>query len=182
MAEDFPREIPDQIAFLSYKIAELERRARNRRRPGSIAEIDHDKGLYKVKLSEQDGKPYLTGWINPRQAGAAGVKIDVLLYEGENVDVISESGDLTDAQIDLSTYSEKNGRENDGTPLHIKVDGDAKLIAGKFIIQAAVDITGDVKISGAFNVEGSSFTHNGKNVGSDHGHETAPPGPPGPPI
>src|SRR5690606_36729298 len=115
------------------------------------------------------------GWIKPRPLGAGNVKIDVILKHGEQVDVVSESGELTDARIEMSDYSDANARENTSTPLHIKVDGDAVIIAGKLKITADVEITGDTTIAGALDVTGGSFTHNGVNVGSDHSHITAPP-------
>lgn len=31
-------------------------------------------------------------------------------------------------------------------------------------------------------IEGGTFTHDGKNIGKDHGHVSAPPGSPGPPV
>lgn len=183
-----PRTLEEQIAELYRRDAERTRRDRNRRRTGTVKEGPDDKGRYRVVLSEQDGKPYQTGWIKPRPLGAGNVKFDVILKHGEQVDVVSESGDMTDARIEMSDYSNDNPRENTDKPLHIKVDGDAVIIAGRVLITADVEITGDttitgdVAIAGAFDVEGGSFTHNGKNVGSTHGHVTAPEGPPGPPV
>ena len=171
-----PRTLEEQIAELYRRDAERTRRDRNRRRTGTVVEGPDDSGRYRIKLSEQGGKPFLSGWIRPRSLGAGNVKIDVVLKRGEQVDVVSESGDMTDARIEMSDYSEMNPRENDATPLHIKVDGEAVIIAGK------VKITADVEIAGRLDVTGSGLTHNGKNVGSDHGHVTAPPGPPGPPV
>lgn len=88
----------DQITDLYVRMAELERRNRNRRRKGTIAEVSDDKSKYRVKLSEQAGKPYLTPWIKARTLAAGGVKVDVLYSVGEQVDVVSENGEMTDAQ------------------------------------------------------------------------------------
>lgn len=120
------------IEQLGFRIADIERRERNRRRKGKIAEISDDKSKYRVELSQQDGKPYLTPWIKARTLSAGGVKVDVLYSVGEQVDVVSESGDLADAQIDFSTYSDDNARENGDTPLHIKI--------GDTVIEAAGDV------------------------------------------
>ncbi|UNK36571.1 phage baseplate assembly protein V [Shinella sp. H4-D48] len=118
-----PDNLPDQIANIYGRLAEIERRGRNRKRTGKVAEVGtgDNAGKYRVKLGEQGGKPYLTPWIRPRTLGAGGVKIDVILSAGEQVDVHSESGDLADATIDLSTYSEENARENADVPFHIKI-------------------------------------------------------------
>ena len=108
--------LANHIEELGFKVSEIERRERNRRRKGKIAEISDDKSKYRVELSQQDGKPYLTPWIKARTLAAGGVKIDVLYSVGEQVDVVSESGELSDAQIDFSTYSDDNARENGDTP------------------------------------------------------------------
>ncbi|MFJ6324081.1 MULTISPECIES: phage baseplate assembly protein V [unclassified Rhizobium] len=124
----------DQIADMLHRIAELERRNRNRRRKGTVAEVSDDKSKYRVKLSDQNGKPYLTPWIKARTLAAGGVKVDVLYQAGEQVDVVSESGDIADAQIDFSTYSDANARENKDMPLHIKI-GDTVLEASSSLVK-----------------------------------------------
>ncbi|WP_234186417.1 hypothetical protein [Shinella sp. NM-101] len=117
-----PKAFTDQVADLYHRIAELERRARNRRRSGLVADGPDSQGRYRIALSSQDGKPFLTGWIKARTLGAGGAKIDVVFAKGEQVDVTSESGDLTDAVIDMATYSTASARENaENVPLHIKI-------------------------------------------------------------
>jgi phage baseplate assembly protein gpV len=139
-----PNTLPDIIADLYGRVGDIERRARNRKRTGTIEEVGtgDNAGLYRVKLSEQDGKPFLTDWLKTRQMGAAGVKIDVMLTQGEQVDVISESGDLTDAQIDLSTYSDQNKRANtDSAPLHIKIDDTVHVMTSNSVHTTSQGIT-----------------------------------------
>lgn len=143
--------LPDQIADIVYRLAELERRDRNRRRTGTIHEVSDDGSKYRVKLSEQNGKPYLTDWIRPRTLAAGGVKIDVRYTKGEQVDVVSENGDMTDAKIDFSTYSDDNPRENTDAALHIKI-GDTVIEAsgGQAKVSSPVVIvsSGDVRLGG----------------------------------
>jgi phage baseplate assembly protein gpV len=161
-----PTRLPDQIADLYMRLGEIERRARNRKRTGTIAQVDHDKGRYRVKLSGGDSNPFLTGWIKPRQLGAGLVKIDVLLKEGEQVTVLSESGDLTDAEIDLSTYSDQNPRKNSSTPLLITIDGALFGMSSDGIELKA----GKIKISGDVDIGDGYLRHNNRNVGDDHEH------------
>lgn len=165
-----PRTLEVQIAELYRRDAERTRRDRNRRRTGTVKEGPDGKGRYRVLLSSQGGKEFLTGWIKPRIAAGGQVKIDVLLKSGEQVDVVSESGDMTDARIEMSDYSEANPRENEATPLHIQVDGDAVIIAGK------LKITADVEIAGRVDITGESVTHNGKDIGDTHKHGGVSPG------
>lgn len=132
-----PNNLPDQIADLHFRIGEIERRARNRRRKGTVAEVSDDKSKYRVKLSEQGKEPFLTPWIKARTVAAGGVKMDILHSVGEQVDVVSENGDMTDAQIDFSIYSDANARENTDLPFHIKI--------GETVIEASPDF---VKVTG----------------------------------
>ncbi len=119
-----PNTLPDQVADIYGRLAEIERRARNRKRTGTIVEVGtgENAGKYRVQLSEQGEQPYLSPWMKSRTIGAAGVKFDITRTVGEQVDVVSESGDLTDAVIDMSTYSDENARENtSNVPVHVTV-------------------------------------------------------------
>lgn len=147
-----PNTIEGQIADLYHRHAESERRARNRKRTGTVVEGPDDKGRYRVKISEQGGTPYLSPWVKPKTYAAGGVKMDVVYIVGEQVDLVSESGDLTDAVIEMSTYSEANARENTGNvPLHIKIGstviqagGDGVTItAGKIVLDGEVHLGGE---------------------------------------
>lgn len=160
----------DRIMEIERRIAEVERRSRNRRRTGTVAEVDHERGLYRVKLGSENGQDYLTDWIRPKQIAAGQVKIDFLLKQGEQVDVISENGDLTDAMIEGSAYSNTNGRENNGKPLHLVVDGDG------FIKVNRLSIEGNVEIKGSLDVDGERVTHNKTNIGDTHKHGGVLPG------
>lgn len=170
-----PKTLTGQVADLYYRLAEIERRARNRKRTGTIAEVGsgENAGKYRVQLSEQGGKPFLSPWMKARTVGAGGVKIDVVRIVGEQVDVVSESGDLTDASIDLSTYSDENARANgENVPLHIKI-GDAIFEMsgnGLTVTAGTIRLTGDVIIDGPVAISGDSLTHNGANVGDSHIH------------
>lgn len=147
-----PHTYPDQIADIYNRIAEVERRSRNRKRTGTVSEVGtgDNAGKYRVKLSGQNGKAYLSPWIRPRTLGAGGVKIDVILAVGEQVDVHSETGDLADSTIDLSTYSDAHARENTSVPLHIKI-GDTVIAASGdrvTITAGTIVLDGEVHLGG----------------------------------
>lgn len=153
-----PNTLEGQIADLYHRHAESERRARNRKRTGTIAEGPNEKGLYRVKISEQGGTPFLSPWVRPKTYAAGGVKVDVVYSIDEQVDLVSESGDLTDAVIEMSTYSESNARENTGNvPLHIKI--------GSTVIQAGGDsvriTSGTIVLDGEVHLggEGGQLLH-----------------------
>lgn len=139
-----PRTHGEQMADLYLRIAEIERRSRNRKRKGKVAEIGtgENAGKYRVQFSEQDGKPFLSGWIRSRVLGGGATKIDVMRKVGEQVDVLSESGDLTDAEIDLASYSDENARENgENVPLHIKIGDTILALSGDSITANGSSVT-----------------------------------------
>lgn len=166
-----PRTLPEQVADVYRRLGELERRDRNRKRTGKVKEVDHKKGLARVEFSAQDGKPYLSPWMPWKEIAAGGIKSHIPPSVGEQVDVVSENGDLTDAVIDMSVPSNANPRPHDG-PEAVIVKGDSRITIG----DGSVEIFADVTIKGALTVEGPTVTHNGKNIGDTHEHTGVEPG------
>jgi phage baseplate assembly protein gpV len=117
--------IIDRVVELGRRVADLERRNRNRRRTGVVTEVDHAKGLARVKFSEKP-KPYISPWMPWQEIAAGGIKTHIPPTVGEQVDVVSENGELTDGIIEMSTPSNANPRPHDGPGLVI-VRGDARL-------------------------------------------------------
>lgn len=103
-----------RLVELERKVAEQERRNRNRKRTGVVAEVDTGKGLARVKISDGEQGPYLSPWVPWKEVASGGIKSHIPPTVGEQVDVVSESGDLTDAVIDMSTPSSDNPRPHDG--------------------------------------------------------------------
>lgn len=152
------RSFIDRIVELERKVAEQERRNRNRRRTGTVSEVDLKKGLARVRLADKP-KPYITGWLPWLEIAAGGTSTHIPPVVGEQVDVVSESGDLTDAVIDFSTHSDKNPRPHDGPEAVIK-HGDVRIeIAdGRVDITAPlVKIAGNVKVTGRLHTVGGIF-------------------------
>lgn len=134
-----PVTLEGQVLDLYEKIAELERRNRNRKRSGVIKEIDLEKGRARVELSKQKGMPFLTDWLPWKEIAAGGIKTHIPPTVGEEVDVLSENGDLTDAIIDMSIPSTDNPRPHDGAEAVI-TKGDTRIE----IADDAVTITTNV--------------------------------------
>jgi len=106
-----PHTLPDIIADLYRRLADHERRTQNAKRTGTVHEIDEEKGLYRIKLGEDtDGDPFLTPWLPNQEIAMGGFKVAMGLTVGEQVDVHSETGDLTDAMIVASIQSDENPR------------------------------------------------------------------------
>jgi Type VI secretion system/phage-baseplate injector OB domain len=153
----FPVDLPSQISWLVAQVGELQRRDRNRVRTGKISEVDLSKGLARVEFEVRDGEPYLSGWLPWKEIAAGGIKSHIPPTVGEQVDVVSESGDLTDGIIDMSTPSNENPRPHDGPELVI-VKGDSKLIMSDDeirMISPKIVLDGEVHLGG----DGGKLVH-----------------------
>ena len=101
------------IADLQRRLFELERRAANRKRTGVVDEIDTARGLARVRLEDGE-QAFRTGWLPWKEIAAGGISTHIPPTVGQQVDVTSESGDLTDGVIDFSTHSNANPRPHNG--------------------------------------------------------------------
>lgn len=119
----------DQFVETQRRVFELERRAANRKRTGTIQEIDLKKGVARVLIETDGDKPFLSPAIPWKEIAAGGISSHIPPTVGQQVDVVSESGDMTDGVIDFSTHSNANPRPHDG-PEAVIVKGSAKLVIG----------------------------------------------------
>lgn len=165
-----PAQLEDQIADLYARIAELERRGQNAKRTGKIAATDYDKGLYRVEFKEQgsDGKPYLSPWLPLKEVGAGDIKVYVPLSMGEQVTVVSENGDLSDAEIESSINSDDNPKPHnkggeavvtvkDGLRLTLK-DGELTLETTTSRLVCDVTIDGNLHVTKDITNDGNMTT------------------------
>lgn len=166
-----------QLADMAFRIAELERRARNRERTGTIVDLDLGKGLARVKISEENGKPFVGPWMPWSEVASGGIKTHIPPTLGEQVKVRSENGDLTDGLIDMSIPSDANPRPHDG-PEAVITKGSTRIQIGDDVIEmttATLKVTGAVEITGDVTTTGAVF-NNGHSIGSDHLHKDVMPG------
>ncbi|MGV8832551.1 MAG: phage baseplate assembly protein V [Devosia sp.] len=152
---------------ISARMDEVERRARNKKRTGIVDEIDHAKGLARVSLGGTMRSP----WVPWQEIAAGGIKSHIPPSIGEQVDLISENGDLTDAVISMSTPSNANPRPHAG-PEAVITYGASRLEIG----DGVVTITADLVVNGSLSVVGAAVTHNGTNIGDTHVHGGVQPG------
>lgn len=168
-----PKTLPEQIAWIAGQVAEIKRQARNRKRTGKVAVVDHKKGLARVEISRTDGKPFLSPWVPWKEVASGSIKSHIPPTIGEQVDLVSESGDLTDAVIDMSTPSNENPRPHDG-PEAVITKGESRFVIGDNTVAIEAPLISlsarETKIAGNLVVEGDSITHNGTNIGDSHVH------------
>lgn len=169
--------ILDRIIGLEAKMAELDRRIRNARQTGTIQTVDTKNGVARVKLADGDAGDYLTAWIPWKEISAGNITTHIPPSVGQQVDVLSQNGDMTDAVIDFSTHSNANVRPGSTADAVIKLgktvitisDGTAT-VKTKFIVDGDLDVTGNSTLGGSLAVNGDNLTHGGTNVGKDHKH------------
>ncbi|MFT0892952.1 phage baseplate assembly protein V [Pseudochelatococcus sp. G4_1912] len=170
------------IARLNYRIAELERRDRNRSRIGTVKEVDPEKGKARIELASG----FVTGWIPWQEQAAGAARTHFPLSIGQQVRVSSQNGDLTDAEIQASLPSDTNTRPSQKGDEYVLLEVGASRIAvsdggatttitvGSSTITAtdgAVTLeAAGITLKGAVTIEGASVTHNGKNIGDTHIH------------
>lgn len=122
-------------------------------------------------------QPY--GFLSfPDDDGAVGVALAIGGDEGDMVilplaNPSQRMGGLGKGDVGLSNKF--------GDRIIIRAGGGIEVQAATSITQKVGGVTMTQSADGVA-IEGGRFTHNGINIGSDHGHVTAPPGPSGPPV
>lgn len=159
--------LPQIIVDLLHRTEELERKVENRRRKGTVTEVDAEKGLARVKIdTDANGQAVKTPWIPWKEAAMGAIKTHFPPSVGEQVEIVSENGDLTDAVIDTSIPSNANPRPHDKAGegvitvgnTRIQFTGDRVTITSPTIV-----LEGDVHLGG----EGGQLVHRKGDVDSD---------------
>ena len=180
---EIPNDLAGQMRWLADQIADQKRRDRNRKRTGSVSEVDHKKGLARVEFSEQGGQKFVGPWMPWGEIASGGVKSHIAPSVGEQVTVVSETGDLADGEISMSVPSNANPRPHDGpepvltygaTRLQIN-DGEVA-ITGNVRIKGNLITEGDAEMQGGVHFKGPFVRHNAKNIGDEHTHTGVMPG------
>lgn len=125
-----PHRFGDMIADIYMRIADMERRRENRERTGTIHEVDAARGLARVKLSvdPDTGKPFLSPWVPWKEPAMGAIKTHLPPAVGEQVKLVSESGDITDAVIDTSLPSDDHPRPHDKEAEGVITVGDTRIL------------------------------------------------------
>jgi len=150
---------------------------------GPVEELDAQKG-YRIKLADGEDGPVLSRWYpHPESGGQTSSWIP--MSKGQIVGVFNPNGDAGQGLLIRGGFSGDAPPPSDdlfanvvkalGLGFHMK-DGVLKLEGVRFEIDA------DLTVNGNVDFRGGHVRHNDVNIGDDHGHETAPLGPPGPPI
>lgn len=170
-----------QLATRDYHLAELERRLANVVRVGTIQAVEN--GKVRVRIgTDPEGKPVLTPWL-PWTERAGRIKTWVPPSAGEQVRVISPSGDVAQGWIDCGGFSDANPAPSNDGDAHVETIGDVRITVrdGEFTVEqgsASFSLKGgEVKVSGTtvgvdgkIELTGAELTHNGTNISDSHVH------------
>ncbi|NTD85491.1 phage baseplate assembly protein V [Agrobacterium tumefaciens] len=179
------RRLLDRISNLEMTVQRQQTRVNNLFREGEVESVDEKNYTAIVKAHGIESKP--SPWL--QQAGE--INEWTPLSKGQRVVLVSPGGDMGRSFIIPGGFT-------DAVPQPDETPGQKRVTIGKAAITHnrdgfVLDVDGakftQTKNGWEFEIDGEKlqFTrdglkHNGKNIGKDHKHETAPPGPPGPPI
>lgn len=171
-----------ELAALHRRISELERRLENSARQGKVAEVDPEKGLARLEVGVDGGKPQLGPWVRYAQMAGA-LKVHTPPTVGQTYMQVAPGGDFEQAVLLPLGWSESNkspGKTADpvGTygALKFTVGTDTlTLSVPKLLLEcggSTFELTGDglTLAAGVIELSGDALEHNGLNVGSTHVH------------
>jgi phage baseplate assembly protein V len=166
------------------RIAHLERiverqtvRMNSMIREGTVTDVDYDKGLAIVDAHGVETKP--TPWLEPANSDYTDW---TPMAKNQRVMVFSPGGDLARAFILPGGYTDQAAQPHQKQGERFTKFGDTtfkQTSSGLFINAGGTEFS---FTAAGFYQTGGRQDHDGKNVGSTHGHESAPPGDPGPPL
>lgn len=169
--------IPEALARVSSRLADLERRVAGMVVHGKVAEVDPAAGTVRLEIGRKsDGSP-LIGPAVPYAQMAGALKIHAPPSVGQAMTAVSPSGDARQAVALPTTWSGANPSPSSAGDQNVLTFGDVtiSLAAGGVVLSVGgfvVEISGD-----GIAAAGGKITHDGLNVGSTHRHTGVMPGP-----
>lgn len=168
-----------QLSELRRDMNDIWRRLRSQNRVGEVVDVDPKKGLARVRLQGIRG-PFLTPWIPWEEVAAGKNRTHYPPSKGQQVRVVSSSGDIADSSIQASINSDQIGRVSDkGDEYVLSAVGKATIRVtdgGDKIILAVGDVSMTLTDKG-LAIEGGKITHNGTTIDDTHTHGGILPGP-----
>lgn len=155
---------------LETRIEQLDRRVNNTMREARVTEVDHEKGMVKVKALGLD-----SAWV-PWMETAGAIKTWSPPSEGQRVVLFSPSGEPGQGFVLPGGYSSQYGKPHDQGAEYVLTIGDFRLvITGD---QMAVSVGGVTHVISGDGVTttGGRVEHDGLNIGSSHTHGGVTPG------
>jgi phage baseplate assembly protein V len=172
-----------ELAELAGRIADLERRVFGLMRHGTVAAVDAGRGMVRLKLGQSTaGGDFLGPWV-PYSQIAGAMKAHVPPAVGQQMTLMSPSGDIRQAVALPLTWSEQNESPSSSGEENVVVYGDVTIKLTADALRLDVGAVSLVVSAAGISVTGGRVEHDGKNIGSSHIHggvergpaNTAPP-------
>ncbi|RWX72588.1 phage baseplate assembly protein V [Mesorhizobium sp. M2A.F.Ca.ET.039.01.1.1] len=106
------------VAELAARVAELERRANNMMRHGTVAEVDPAKATVRLRIGGTDEKPFLSPPIPYGQIAGA-MKVHTPPSVGQQMTLLSPTGDFRQAVAMPLTWSDQNASPSQAGDQHV---------------------------------------------------------------
>lgn len=167
---------PAIVARLERRIDNLERRLAGVLTKGTVAEIDEEKKLIRVKTGKApDGSDQLSPWVQYAQMAGA-LKVHAMPSVGQNMVLISAGGDYGQGFAVPLSWNDNNQSPGKDASENVITFGDATARMTGSMIELVV---GGVKwqlTSDGEKTLGGEVRHNDRNIGDSHIHGGVEPG------
>ena len=119
--------IPQELARIARRMADLERRLENSVRHGAVKEVDAERQRVRLAIGKgPDGTEQLSPWIPyAQQAGA--LKVHTPPSVGQNMTAFSPGGDLEQAMALPMTWNDGNASPSSSADENVMTFGDSKV-------------------------------------------------------
>lgn len=167
-----------ELAALAGRVAALEARLNGVVRHGTVAQVDAEKGLVRIKFGQasEGGGDFLGPWV-PYSQLAGAIKAHIPPSVGQQFTQIAPSGDWRQAVAVPMTWSDQNGSPSSAADENVITFGGVTITLKSDSLKIVVDGV-SLEISGdGVTIEGGKVSHDGKNIGATHIHGGVDSGP-----
>ena len=165
-----------ELAALLARVAELERRVSGTIRSGTVAEVDPARQRVRLDLGPGSaGGRFLSPWLPYSQAGGA-LKVHTPPTAGQQMTVLSPSGDMKQALAVPMTFSQANASPSGAGDQNVISFGDVTITLEGGALTITVGGVTAVISAGGLAITGGSVTHNGTVIDNTQTHSDVMPG------
>lgn len=160
---------------LIIRITEIERRQSEMIRHGTVEQIDPEKGLVRLRIGGTEDKPFISPWVPYGQIAGA-LKVHAPPSAGQQMTLISPTGDLRQAVAIPMTWSRKNPSPSTKGDEHVVTFGNVRIDLKSDSFMVAVGGASVTISSAGVKFEGGTITHDGQKIDKTHKHIDVEPG------
>lgn len=157
-------------------LADLRRRQENTVRHGRVTDVDAKKGLVRLEIGGEEGKPMKSPWIAYSQIAGAR-KVHSPPSVGQQMTLLAPGGTFEQSVAIPNTWSNDHAAPSDKPDEHVDQVGKTKITTKDGSQTIELDSL-SIKAGGStllfdqagLRITGGSVKHDGRNIGSSHIH------------